>query len=126
MRNAESGAKGRAGERIQQSALSSQRSHRAISTTASVLLFEIAVLENVGGGADEAEADLVVATVAEGEGGAFQHHDLVGLAMIAAVHYFIDSRFVHRISGAKPGTVGAGAMSLGNSAGIVGGAEITS
>lgn len=65
----------------------------------SVLLFEIAVLENVRSSPDEAEADIVGARIAERELGAPEHHDLVGLPMIAAMHDFINTGFADRIAG---------------------------
>lgn len=75
--------------------------HVSRLTTRSGLLFEVAVLEDIGSGTDQAEADLVVAGIAHGKCSAPEHYDFVRLAMVAAVYDFVNSRFADWIAGLK-------------------------
>src|ERR1051326_296978 len=63
-----------------------------------ILLFEVAVLEDVGCGADEAKANVVVTTVAERELSSLEHDDFVSLSVLAPVHDFIDPGFANGIA----------------------------
>jgi len=74
----------------------------------SVLLLEIAILENVRSGADEAETHVNVAGVTEGKLGAPEHNDFVRLPVIAAVDDLVNSGFANRIAGPHLRTVGGG------------------
>jgi len=60
--------------------------------------FEVGVAEDIGCGADEAEANLVHAGVAGWKVVVGNHHDFVGGAMFAVVYDFVDSGFTHGVS----------------------------
>ena len=85
---------------------------RDASRLSSALLFEVAVLEDIGRGADQAESDLFVAGVTQWKRGSLEHDDFMRLAVVAAVNDFIDSGFLHGIAGAKLGSVSGGTMSV--------------
>src|SRR5207253_6895808 len=65
------------------------------------LFFEVFVLEDVGRGANEPEADGLVTGVTRREGVAAEHHDLVRSAVRMRVVHLIDPALRHRIASRK-------------------------
>jgi hypothetical protein len=65
------------------------------------LLFEIFVLKNVGSGADQAETDALLTSVAWRKGVSAQHHDFMRGSMSAVMKDFIDSGFPDSLAGAE-------------------------
>jgi hypothetical protein len=62
--------------------------------------FEVFVAEDVGSGANQAEADSIHAAVAGREVIVGDHHDFVSGAMLCVVYNFVDSGFEDAVTGA--------------------------
>ena len=70
-----------------------------------VLLFEVAVLEDVRGGADEAKANIFVTGIAEREQSSLEHYDFMCAAVVASMDDLVNAGFADRLAGAELGAV---------------------
>src|SRR5947209_19505525 len=63
--------------------------------------FEVLILKNIGGGADQAEADAHLTGVTGREGITAQHHYFMRIAVRAIVYHLINTCFFHGFTGAE-------------------------